>query len=104
MCVALGPLAAAELTFDRYHGPAEIAAALQDLARAHPGFAKAHVLAKSPGGRDLVLLEVGPETGKSAKSLPAVFVAADMEGTVPLSGEAALYLAKLVCDKVARLM
>ena len=99
LCVALGPLAAAELTFDRYHGPQEIAAALQDLARANPGFAKAHVLAKSPGGRDLVLLEVGPETGKSAKSLPAVFVAADMEGTVPLSGEAALYLAKLLCAK-----
>ncbi|MBN2409433.1 MAG: hypothetical protein JXE07_06820, partial [Candidatus Aminicenantes bacterium] len=56
-------------------------------------------LAKSPGGRDLVVLEVGPETGKSMKTLPAVFVAADMEGMVPISGEAALYLAKLVLEK-----
>jgi hypothetical protein len=99
LCLALGSLAAAELAFDRYHKPEELASALQDLARAHPGFAKAHVLAKSPGGRELVLLEVGPETGKTAKTLPSVFVAANMEGTVPLSGEAALYLAKLVCDK-----
>jgi hypothetical protein len=97
--LALGPLAAADLAFDRYHKPEEIAAALQDLARAHPAFAKAHVLAKSPGGRDLVLLEVGPETAKTAKTLPAVFVAADMEGTVPLAAEAALWLAKAVCEK-----
>jgi hypothetical protein len=99
VCLALGPLAAADIVFDRYHGPQELTAALQELARANPGFAKVHVLAKSPGGRDLALLEIGPETGKSAKSLPAVFVAADMEGTVPLSGEAALYLAKLLCGK-----
>jgi len=97
--LALGPLAAADIAFDRYHKPEELATAFQDLARANPGFAKVHVLAKSAGGRDLALLEVGPETAKTAKSLPAVLVAANMEGTVPLSGEAALYLAKLVCEK-----
>jgi len=94
-----GPLPAASLTFDRYHRPEEIAAALQDLARANPGFAKAHVLAKSPGGRDLILLEIGPETAKAAKTLPAVFVAADMDGTVPLSGEAGLWLAQALCGR-----
>ena len=99
LCFALGPLAAADLTFDRYHKPEELTAAVQDLARANPGFAKVHVLAKSPGGREFVLLELGPETAKAAKSLPAVFIAANMEGTVPISGEAALYLAKLVCEK-----
>ncbi len=111
LCLALGPLAAADiqagqsrsgdspLTFDRYHKPEELAAAVQDLARANPGFAKVHILAKSPGGRELILLEVGPETAKTAKSLPAVFIAANMEGTVPISSEAALYLAKLVCEK-----
>ena len=99
LCLALGPLAAADLTFDRYHNPEELAVALQDLARSNPGFAKVHILAKSPGGRELVLLEVGPETAKIAKSLPAVFIAANMEGTVPISGEAALYLAKFVCEK-----
>src|SRR5512136_577323 len=105
MCFALAaPMAAGKdpgpsLTFDRYHKPEETAAALQDLARANPGFAKAHVLAKSPGGRDLVLLEVGPETAKTGRTLPAVFVAADMDGTVPLSAEAALWLAQTLCGK-----
>ncbi|HSA94575.1 MAG TPA: M14 family metallopeptidase [Acidobacteriota bacterium] len=96
-CVVLGP--AADLTFDRYHKPEETVAALQDLARANPGFAKVHMLAKSPGGRDLALLEIGPETGKTVKTLPAVFVAANMEGTVPLSTEAALFLAKALVGK-----
>ena len=100
LCLALGPLAAADLAFDRYHKSEELTAAVQDLARANPGFAKVHILAKSPGGRELVLLEVGPETGKTAKAFPAVFIAANMEGTVPISSEAALYLAKLVCEKV----
>lgn len=99
LCLTLVPLAAADLTFDRYHKPEELTAAVQDLARANPGFAKVHILAKSLGGRELALLEIGPEIAKTAKTLPAVFVAADMEGTVPISGEAALYLAKLVCEK-----
>ncbi len=93
------PLAAADIAFDRYHKPEEIATALQELARANPGFAKAHVLAKSPGGRDLVLFEVGPETAKAAKSLPAVFVAADMDGYVPLAAEAGLWLAKALVGR-----
>ena len=86
-------------TFDRYHRPEELAAAVQDISRANPGFAKVHLLAKSAGGRDIVLLEIGPETAKTAKLLPAVFVAADMDGAVPLSSEAALHLAKLLIEK-----
>ena len=108
---------ASPLSFDRYHSPAELNAALLDMARANPGFARTQSLAKSPGGRELLLLEIGPEIGKTAhspqptnlanaeqiaassKSLPAVFIAANMEGTVPLSSEAALYLARLILQK-----
>jgi hypothetical protein len=89
---------AAEVAFDRYHPPEERTAALREMAAANPGITRIHNLAKSPGGRDLILLEIGPETSKARKTLPAVFVAADMEGTVPISGEAALYLAKLVLE------
>jgi len=95
----LGQAAAADLAFDRYRKPEELNAALRDLAKANPAVARVHALAKSAGGRELVLLEVGPETAKTAKALPAVFVAANMEGTVPIAGEAALYLAKLVIGK-----
>jgi hypothetical protein len=87
------------LSFDRYHAPAELNAALLDMARANPGFVHTQVLAKSPGGRELVLLEIGPEAAKTAKTFPAVFIAANMEGTVPVSSEAALYLARLIIQK-----
>ena len=97
LILAFGTAAgAAEVAFDRYHQPEERAAALREMAAANPGITRIHTLAKSPGGRDLIILEVGPETSKARKTLPAVFVAADMEGTVPISGEAALYLAKLI--------
>ena len=90
---------AAELAFDSYHTPAAINAALNDLARANPATTKLHTLARSAGGRDVFMLEIGPETGKSQKTIPAVLVVANMEGTVPLSSEAALYLAKLILQK-----
>jgi len=93
------PAPSAAVAFDRYHRPEELNAALLDMARANPAFARTHALAKTPGGRDFILLEIGPETSKPAKTLPAVFVAADMEGTVPISGEAAIYLANLLLQK-----
>jgi hypothetical protein len=96
------PASAAELTYGRYHRSDELTAALQEMARANPGVAKLHSLTKSAGGRELVLIEIGPEVGKAQKTLPAVFVAADMEGTVPISAEAALFLAKLVLDQADR--
>lgn len=90
---------AAELTFDRYHTPAAINAALKDFARANPAVAKLHTLARSAGGRDVLLLEIGPEIKKTEKANPAVLVVANMEGTVPLSSEAALYLIKIILEK-----
>ena len=90
---------AAELTFDRYHTPAAIDAALNDFARANPATAKLHTLARSAGGRDILMLEVGPEVKNAKKTIPAVLVVANMEGTVPLSSEAALYLIKLILAK-----
>jgi hypothetical protein len=90
---------AAELAFDRYHTPAAINAALQDFASSNPATAKLHTLARSSGGRDIFMLEIGPEVEKTKKTIPAVLVAANMEGTVPLSSEAALYLIKLILAK-----
>ena len=97
--VALASGLGAAVAFDKYHTPAELASALQEYAQANPAVAKVHKLAVSPGGRDVVLIEIGPEAGKAAKTLPAVFVGANFEGTVPLSGEAALYLVKQLIDK-----
>jgi hypothetical protein len=90
---------AADLTFDRYHTPAAVNAALQEFARANPAFTKLHTVARSAGGRDIFLLEIGPEVKNVKKANPAVLVVANMEGTVPLSSEAALYIVKMILEK-----
>ena len=89
----------AAVAFDRYHSPAELAAAIQEYAAANAAVARVHKLAQSPGGRDVLIVEIGPEAGKAEKTVPAVFVAANLDGTVPLSAEAALYLVKQLIDK-----
>jgi len=96
---ATGEWRAEGSSLDRYHRPEGLVAAVQDMARANTAIAKVHLLAKSSAGREVTLIEIGPETAKTAKILPAVFVAANMEGAVPLASEAALYLAKLVLEK-----
>ena len=92
-------LSAQSPSFDRYHSPAELNAAFRGIARANAAFAKIHVLAKSPGGTEVLLLEIGPETGKAKKTLPAVFIGAGFDGLAPISSEAALYLAKQLAEK-----
>jgi hypothetical protein len=98
----LFPLASglsAAAAFDRYHTPAELAAAIREYAAANAAVAKVHKLAQSPGGREVLLIEIGPEAQRADKTVPAVFVAANFEGTVPLAAEAALFLAKQLIDK-----
>jgi hypothetical protein len=89
----------AEVLFERYHTPEELNTTIQDIARANSGIAKIHILTKSAGGSDLYVLEIGPEVAKKEKTVPAVFVTANMEGTVPLASEAALYLVIQLIDK-----
>lgn len=85
--------------FDTYHTPAELNKALKSFASAYPKVAMIHKIALSPGGSEVNLIEIGPEVKKKTRALPAVFVAANMEGTVPISSEAAVYLIKSVLEK-----
>ena len=98
-----GPFARAQqqtaLTFDRYHSPQEINAALAAIVEANPATTSLHRIAVSAGGAEMALLEIGPEPGKKPRKVPAVLVLANMEGTIPISTEAALYLADLVLRK-----
>ncbi len=84
--------AQAAVDFDRFHTPAEVDKALAEFARANPQVTKLHRLGTSPGDRGVILIEIGPETGRASKTLPAVMVTANMEGTVPIATEAALFL------------
>jgi len=91
--------AQAEITFSGYHNPTELNQALQQLAAAFPTATKLHKLAVSPGGNSIYILEAGAETQSKKKVNPAVLVVANMEGTVPIASEAALYLAQNILDK-----
>ncbi|MCK4765046.1 MAG: hypothetical protein KAW12_22800 [Candidatus Aminicenantes bacterium] len=85
--------------FDAYHTPEALNKALKKFAAANSKNAVIHKIALSPGGREVNLIEIGPEVKKKKKLLPAVFVAANMEGTVPISSEAAIYLIKAILEK-----
>jgi hypothetical protein len=84
---AAGPVAQDEITGAAYHSPDAIAQRLLEIAARGGESASLHLLAKTPGGRDLQLLELGPE------GAPAVLVIANMAGDAPLASEAALALA-----------
>ena len=83
---------------DTYHSPAAINTLLKEMAGTNTGITRLHNIAISPGGNELLLLEIGPEIVKTPKTLPSILVTANMEGTVPISSEAALYLARLLID------
>jgi hypothetical protein len=85
-----------EHSFNAYHSPDEVNRVLQGMATSNPGIAKLHSLAVTPGKKAVMVLEIGPEVGKAKKDLPAVFVAANLNGTVPVAAEAGLYLAQLL--------
>lgn len=85
--------------YDQYHTPEDINGLLIKFNKQFPDNTYLHNLAVTPGNRKLLLLEIGPEVGKSAQNLPAVLVVGNMEGTVPISSEAAIYLADLILSK-----
>jgi hypothetical protein len=75
-----------------YLTPAEIKTEAEKIANANKDLAKLHTLGKSPGGGDILLLELG----KKASEAPAIMVVANMEGNYPIAGEAALELSRLL--------
>jgi len=90
-----------QVASEGYHNPDEINELLGQINRENREDTKLHKLAESPGGRDVMMIEIGPETGKENKTLPAIFVVANLEGVIPVSSEAALYLAELVLSEDA---
>ena len=85
------------MAFDRYHTPQDANAALVAFNKANPARTAIHRVATSPGGIELLVLEIGPEVGKKARRFPAVLVLANMEGVLPLDRGGAP-LATLLAD------
>lgn len=82
-----------------YRSPSEVNKILKTTTASHAKITKLHQIAVSPGGTPVFLVEAGPEAGQVKKTLPAVFIAANLEGTVPVSTEAALFLLQAVVDQ-----
>jgi hypothetical protein len=75
-----------------YKTPQEIQSTLQKIAKDNGGIATLHTLAQTPGGKDVLLLELGP--GK--KDVPAILLVANMEGDSPPATRAAMRLISLL--------
>ncbi len=86
------------LKYDKYLSPKDLNSAITSLNNSFSQKSKLIDLSKSPGSNDLKLLEIGTETGSETKTNPAVLVVANMEGTVPVSSMAALYLADILLN------
>lgn len=84
--------------YDRYHTPDEINTMLGKLNMDFPERTSLTQLTVTPAGKKVMMLEMGPDAGKSAKTVPAILVVGNVEGDIPISGEAALYLADFILN------
>jgi len=92
------PASADSLNFNQYHSPAELTQAVKNLANQYPQITKFHLLSSTPSQKKVTILEIGNETGKVKKELPAVLVVANLEGITPIASEAALYLVQEILE------
>ena len=83
-------------SYQDYLNPGNLNEALNSLHKKFPKQTSLIKLAGSAGNHDLQMLEIGPEVGQEKKSMPAILVVANMEGTVPVSSMAAIYLADYI--------
>lgn len=87
-----------KFSFDHYHTPYELNEALKNFTTLDPKVTTLHKIAVTPGKNMVYMIEIRPEASKK-KTLPAILVVANMEGTVPLSSEAAIYLIQSILEK-----
>ena len=76
----------------KYSDPAAVNRSIEQLRQANPSLVKVHKFAVTPGGREMLMSEIG----KSCTSVPAVLVGANFSGLTPLATEAAMSLASRV--------
>jgi len=80
--------------FKNYRNHQAVQSHLKSLQSANAGTVALHNIAKSPGGRDITVIEIGTNISDG----PAIFVAANLEGITPLATEGALWLAQFLLD------
>jgi len=77
---------------EKYSDPATVNRRIEQLYQANRSMVKVHKLAVTPGGREMLMIEIGRE----GVSVPAVLVGANLSGITPLATEAALELASRI--------
>ena len=98
-CFALLTSAQSQNQDSPYLKPDQIDMAIQQLAKAHPDQTALHLIGKSWSGLPVYVLEVGNETRQKERNHPAVFVAANFEGSNPLANSGALWLIRDLLKK-----
>mgnify|MGYP005839970389 CR=1 FL=1 len=77
----------------KYMSPAEINSRIKSIVQGHSSDARIHNLATTPGGKELLMVEIGKEVSSQEKTRPAIFVVGNMDGTRALSSSACVFLA-----------
>ncbi len=81
---------------EKYSDPSTVNRRIEQLRQGNPSMVKVHKMAVTPGGREMLMIEIG----RSGTSVPAVLVGANFSGITPLATEAALALAsRIVSDE-----
>lgn len=92
--------AATQADKGNYSSPDEVNRRILQFKQQAGQAVKIHTLTRSPGGTDLLLMEIGSETGSDMKKNPAILLTGNLDGTRPLTTEAALFLAdKVISDE-----
>jgi len=85
---------------DSYSPPSEVNKRIMQIKQKAGSNAVTHKLTSTPGGLDLLMLEIGTDAGSDDAGNPAILVVGNMDGTRPIATEAALYLAeKVISDE-----
>jgi len=80
------------IDFKKYHNPREVEKFLKDIVKSNGSSCRLHSIAATPAGNGVYILEIGDQLKQKQKTVPGVFVAANLEGTSSLSTEASLFL------------
>ncbi len=80
------------IEFKKYHNPEELNSFLSGIVKGNITICKLHKIADTPGNKPVYILEIGDQIKQKKKSVPGIFVAANLEGIDLLSTEASLFL------------
>jgi hypothetical protein len=83
-----------------YKLPGQVNDWLESTQKSNSSISRIHNIADLPQMKKLLMLEIGMEISETEKNLPAILVAANMDGSLPLTTEGAIALInEIISDK-----